>query len=220
MKQLKILNLYSGIGGNRKLWGDDHDITAVEINQDIAKIYSDFFPDDKVIVGDAHQYLLEHIQDDWDFIWSSPPCQSHSRMIRGGRNRKLRYPDMKLYEEIVFLNYEFKGKWVVENVKPFYKPFMKPVEIGRHLIWSNFHITPKDVKQPKGFIQRCTVDGADSLKEWLGLNYQGNLYYDGNNDPAQVLRNCIHPELGLHILKCSQEKELELKLSVSKGEPK
>lgn len=24
-ENMKILNLYSGIGGNRKLWGDDHD---------------------------------------------------------------------------------------------------------------------------------------------------------------------------------------------------
>lgn len=31
---MKILNLYAGIGGNRKLWtpnGDEHDITAVNI---------------------------------------------------------------------------------------------------------------------------------------------------------------------------------------------
>jgi hypothetical protein len=26
----RILNLFSGIGGNRALWGDDHDITAVD----------------------------------------------------------------------------------------------------------------------------------------------------------------------------------------------
>ena len=30
-KKLKILNLYAGIGGNRKLWGNEHDITAVEL---------------------------------------------------------------------------------------------------------------------------------------------------------------------------------------------
>jgi DNA (cytosine-5)-methyltransferase 1 len=29
---MRILNLYAGIGGNRKLWGDDHEITAVELN--------------------------------------------------------------------------------------------------------------------------------------------------------------------------------------------
>lgn len=35
---MKILNLYAGIGGNRKLWGDDHEITAVEIESKIASI--------------------------------------------------------------------------------------------------------------------------------------------------------------------------------------
>ena len=56
---MKVLNLYAGIGGNRKLW-TDVDVTAVELNPDIADIYWDFFPNDKVIVADAHQYLLEH----------------------------------------------------------------------------------------------------------------------------------------------------------------
>ena len=67
---MKILNLYAGIGGNRKLWGDEHEITAVEIDPEIAAIYQDFFPNDEVIVGDAHQYLLEHFKE-YDFIWSN-----------------------------------------------------------------------------------------------------------------------------------------------------
>ncbi len=29
---MNILNLYAGIGGNRKLWGSTHKITAVESN--------------------------------------------------------------------------------------------------------------------------------------------------------------------------------------------
>lgn len=70
--QVKILNLYAGIGGNRKLWGDTHEITAVEYKPEIAKIYQDHFPNDTVIVTDAHQYLLDHF-DEFDFIWSSPP---------------------------------------------------------------------------------------------------------------------------------------------------
>ena len=51
----KVLNLYAGIGGNRKLW-ENVDVTAVEINPNIANIYNDFFPNDKIIVDDAHQY--------------------------------------------------------------------------------------------------------------------------------------------------------------------
>ena len=76
---MKILNLYSGIGGNRKLWGDKHEIIAVENVKEIADVYQDFFPNDKVIVADAHKYLVEHYSE-YDFIWSSPPCPTHTRM--------------------------------------------------------------------------------------------------------------------------------------------
>ena len=74
---MKILNLYAGVGGNRRLWGDKHEITAVEWNKSVADCYHDLYPNDTVIVADAHQYLLEHYQE-FDFIWSSPLCQSHS----------------------------------------------------------------------------------------------------------------------------------------------
>src|SRR5680860_1285631 len=74
---MDVLNLYAGIGGNRKLW-TDCDVTAVEWDEETAKVYQDYFPNDKVIVGDAHQYLLDHYKE-FDFIWSSPPCPTHSR---------------------------------------------------------------------------------------------------------------------------------------------
>ena len=97
---MKILNLYCGLGGNRKLWGDRHEITAIEREPEIAKIYQDFFPNDKVLVVDAHQYLLEHFEE-FDFIWASPPCPSHSHIRKelgveaSGQNKPV-YPDMKL----------------------------------------------------------------------------------------------------------------------------
>ena len=115
---MRILNLYAGIGGNRKLWGDKHKITAVEYKREIADIYHDFFPKDKIVVADAHQYLLDHYKE-FDFIWSSPPCPSHSRLrkrLSMASGAKAIYPDMKLYEEIIFLEGYFDGKWVVENV--------------------------------------------------------------------------------------------------------
>ena len=160
-------------------------------------------PQDKVVVDDAHQYLLDHYAE-FDFIWSSPPCQSHSRMIRSGKNRKPRYPDMNLYEEILFLKYNFKGLWVVENVKPFYTPLIKAKEVGRHLFWANFDFDEQEVKQPKNFINKTTVAGSEDLKKWLGIEYEGNIYYENNHCPAQVLRNCVHPDVGKQIFDAAQ----------------
>ncbi|KKN65797.1 hypothetical protein LCGC14_0477330 [marine sediment metagenome] len=145
---MKILNLYAGIGGNRKLWGDKHKITAIEINPKIAKIYQDFFPNDKVIIADAHQYLLEHYKE-FDFIWGSPPCPTHSRLALSNSGRdeiKNKYPNMKLYEEILFLKYYFKGEWVIENVISYYNPLIKPFECGLHYYWSSFIINNIRIK--------------------------------------------------------------------------
>ena len=54
----KILNLYAGVGGNRKLWGDKYEVTAVEFEQYIADAYKELNPNDVVIVADAHYNLL------------------------------------------------------------------------------------------------------------------------------------------------------------------
>ena len=135
---MKILNLYAGIGGNRKLWGDEHEITAVELNESIAKIYQDFFPDDTVIVGDAHQYLLDHYKE-YDFIWSSPPCPSHSRArFWGWKETRPIYPDMSLYQEILLLKTHYSGVWVVENTKPYYEPLIEGKAYWKALILVEF----------------------------------------------------------------------------------
>ncbi len=195
---MKILNLYAGIGGNRKLWGDKHEVTAVENNPEIAKIYQDFFPNDKVIIADAHKYLLEHYKE-FDFIWSSPPCPSHSRMrkntctnVQEGQPRYAKpiYPDMKLYAEILFLKGYFKGKWVVENVISWYEPLIKPQKANRHYFWSNFIISQnKDVPN--------TLDITSGKRE-IGLDISKK---DCSIRKDQVMHNCVEPELGLHILK-------------------
>ena len=198
---MKILNLYSGLGGNRKHW-DNAEVTAVEIDPKIAEIYQQQYPDDEVVVGDAHEYLLQNANK-FDFIWSSPPCQSHSRLIRSGRNRKPRYPDFKLYEEILFLEHDFDGKWVVENVVPYYKPLIQPSsKVGRHLFWSNFDFVIEEVKSPKNMLSGGKKQSRkEDLMKWLGIHYEGNVYYNGNHCPAQVLRNCVHPLIGKQIIE-------------------
>jgi len=197
MDNVRVLNLYAGLGGNRKHWVNV-DVTAVEYTHDISEVYKERHPGDTLIVGDAHQYLLNHYME-FDFIWSSPPCQSHSKMIRSGKNRKPRYPDMRLYEEILFLQHNFSGKWLVENVHPYYKPLIPAKSVGRHLFWANFDFECQGVIPVNNFINKTNVAGSLELKEWLGIDYKGNLYYEGNHCPSQVLRNCVHPNIGLQI---------------------
>lgn len=200
-KKKKILNLYAGVGGNRKFWNAD--VTAVEIDKNIASVYSGLYPCDKIVITDAHQYLLENANY-FDFIWSSPPCQSHSHMARYGRNRRPRYADLQLYEEILFLKYNYKGLWVVENVVPYYKPLITPEKkIGRHLIWSNFPITDTETPEFENMINRQNSSDKVKLQEWLGIFYEKNIYYGNNHCTTQVLRNCVHPNIGLHILNCA-----------------
>jgi len=192
---IKILNLYAGIGGNRKLWNGDIEVTAVEIDEEIAKIYKDFFPQDKVIVTDAHQYLLEHYKE-FDFIWSSPPCPSHSRMnfLLKEKGKNMTYPDMKLYEEIIFLNTFYKGYFVVENVKGYYIPLIIPQKTERHYFWANFNITnimcSKKVRNDKGMTLKVKMEDKNIII---------NNFYNYNGDKRTLLNNAIESELGLHI---------------------
>lgn len=195
---MKILNLYCGIGGNRKLWGDEHEVTAVELDPNIAAVYQDLFPKDKVIIGDAHKYLKEHFSE-FDFIWTSPPCQTHSsfRQNIGVRFRGVEavYPDMKLYQEIIFLQYNFKGKWVVENVNPYYNPLIEPnVELDRHKFWCNFNIEKAEFVRHK--LREAQIP---QLQEAYGYDLSG---YKLPNK-RQVLRNCVLPDVGKHILDSS-----------------
>lgn len=203
---MKILNLYCGIGGNRRLW-EGHEITAVEYREDIAAVYKHYFPGDTVIIADAHQYLLGHYKE-FDFIWSSPPCQTHSRArLWGHKNSdkvESKYPDMKLYQEIIFLDNYFNGLWTVENVKPYYDPLIRArTELGRHLFWSNFNITQTEIKEAD--IKEGT------RQEWSELHGFDLSDFKINSRKDQIYRNCVHPETGLHILNCALGKAADKK---------
>ncbi|MCP4648737.1 MAG: DNA cytosine methyltransferase [PVC group bacterium] len=191
----KVLNLYAGIGGNRKLW-EGVEVTAVELNPEIAEIYKDLFPDDTVVVDDAHDFLLKNYKD-YDFIWSSPPCQSHSDIRRMGAIAEMYdavFPDMNLWGEIVFLKHFYKGKYVVENVKPYYKPFVEPSEIiDRHCFWSNYSISNSFQKSEKFDIRKKGSKG-------FGFDISG---YKIKHRKDQIIRNLVNPDLGLHIYNCA-----------------
>ena len=205
---MKILNLYAGIGGNRKLWGNDHQVTAVELDPDIAKIYSKFYPGDKIIIGDAHQYLLNYYSE-FDFIWSSPPCPTHSRLVITTLKARgfISYPDMTLYQEIILLSKFFKGKYVVENVVSYYDPLIPPITMLRHYFWANFNIIYKEIKDQRTGMMGKIPNEVKEFQKILGFDLSKcSLKWD---DKRRALRNCVLPELGKHILYCAMGAEIK-----------
>ena len=196
----KILNLYACLGGNRYKWGNDHDITAIELDPDLAELYKERFPDDDVIVCDAHQYLLDNYKG-FDFIWSSPPCPSHSRARFARRNTTTaEYPDMKLYEEILFLENWFEGKYVVENVIPYYTPLIPAQKRGRHLYWTNF-ILPTELGERK-----CSImESKDEVEKWCEFHEFDFRKYKGKQRMDKIARNLVDFEAGKTILETALE---------------
>ena len=200
---MKILNLYACLGGNRLKWDEvaDIEVTAVELDEEAARLYQERFPKDKVIVADAHQYLLDHYKE-FDFIWSSPPCPTHSRARYWNSSNydtttKAVYPDLKLYEEILFLQHYYKsGKFVVENVIPYYEPLIPGLKRGRHLYWTNFNL-PYDIKD-RGFKISQEKNELDALCKFHDYDFTK---YKGNQRLDKMARNLVDYEAGKTILE-------------------
>jgi DNA (cytosine-5)-methyltransferase 1 len=219
MGNYKILNLYACLGGNRYKWDEvakeaniNIEVTAVELDAELAKLYQERFPNDTVIVADAHQYLLDHYKK-FDFIWSSPPCPSHSK-ARFARHESTtpEYPDMKLYQEIIFLQNYFKGKYCVENVVPFYEPLILAKKRGRHLYWTNFNL-PVDLNERKS----PPMEEKGDMPKWCNFHEYDFYKYKGKQRTQKIARNLVDYEAGrtifetaLGILKNRNVQQLQL----------
>ena len=199
---MKILNLYACLGGNRYKWNEvksDIEVTAVELDPELARLYQERFPNDKVIVADAHQYLLDHYKE-FDFIWSSPPCPSHSRINISQYTReswKPKYPDMALYQQIIFLNHFYKGKYCIENVIPYYNCLIPGKQRGRHLYWTNF-------KLPNILSERKNPDWSRTKnveKIWIEFHDYDFTKYKGKQSKQKGARNLVDYEAGKTIFK-------------------
>ena len=203
MKKIKVLNLYACLGGNRAKWDEVADIkvTAVELDPELARMYKERFPNDVMIVADAHQYLLDHYKE-FDFIWTSPPCPTHSKVRISQKNTKAfkpEYPDMELYEEIIFLQNYFTGKFVVENVISYYDPLIKAQKRGRHLYWCNFNL-PKDLKERKDGVG--LIGGAkDEVSKFCVFHEIDLTGYRGMQRKDKIARNLVDYEVGRVILE-------------------
>ena len=93
--------------GNRYKWGNEHEIVAVEWDEELAKLYKERFPNDEVVVADAHEYLLKNFRS-FDFIWSSLNLVLHIRVRFFGSRKSTKASQTrisrhtKLYQEIIF----------------------------------------------------------------------------------------------------------------------
>jgi DNA (cytosine-5)-methyltransferase 1 len=193
--KIKVLNLYACLGGNRYKWDEvaDIEVTAVELDEELARMYKERFPNDIVIIADAHQYLLDHFKD-FDIIWSSPPCPTHSksRFWAYGKTMPV-YPDMKLYEEIIFLQHHAleNQKWIVENVNGYYEPLINATKRGRHLFWSNFNLPIINKKDNTGKLN------FESRFEPLKKHHDIKVFdYKGKQNRLKILRNLVDYEVG------------------------
>ena len=202
MSKYKILNSYASLGGNRYKWDEvaDIEVTAVELDPEIAKLYQERYPNDTVIVGDAHKYLRENYER-FDFIWASPPCPTHSKLQLAWKNMKRRnfdmpYPDLKLYEEIIFLQHYFDGKYCIENVIPYYEPLIPAKKRGRHLYWTNFNLpnSLNERKSPKDFAK----GNIESLSDFHDYDFRK---YKGKQRLDVVAKDLVDYEAGRTILE-------------------
>ena len=199
---MKVLNLYACLGGNRYKW-TDCEVTAVELDPEAARLYQERFPNDTVIIADAHQYLLDHFKE-FDFIWSSPPCPSHSKVRISQKNRegfKFLYPDLKLYEEIIFLDNFFDGKYCIENVTPYYEPLIQGQKRGRHIYWTNF-ILPNNLNERKLDGILCSMKNeVDTLSKFHDYDFRK---YNGSQSINKMARNLVDYEAGLTIFNTAR----------------
>ncbi len=192
----KVLNLFAGkYGGNRALWSStEYEITAIELNPENAQTYQSLYPNDKVIIGDATEFIRDKSIDlnQFDFIWASPPCQRNSQMMKFYKNTEKRKPLPNLDQTIglyFWLKTEYKGLFCIENVQPWFKWLLDPVKIDRHLFWVNFPL--KSIS---------FIDNHSNKHGKIG----GIMRDKTKKTPEQ--RDMVNPEIGLYIIESALKK--------------
>jgi len=121
----------------------------------------------------------------------------------------------EIYGLKIWLDWNFQGKYVIENVQPYYKTPIEPTaRIDRHVFWSNFKIRPRRFREKRkghGSLENShimrdnkekliTIAMLDDVKEHvLCLTKRLGL---------QIIRNCVDPRIGEYILEELSENKL------------
>ena len=124
MKKIKVLDLFSGVGGLS--FGFAHDdmfeiVAANEILPDMAKAYELNHPTVKMYCKDIKDFSITDLKTDFnikkgdiDLIIGGPPCQAYSTVGK----RLIDDPRGKLFQEYYRLLKEINPKvFLFENVK-------------------------------------------------------------------------------------------------------
>lgn len=191
----KILNLYSGIGGTIHKLNDYSNITNVDNNKIVLEINKRLHPGSTNILCDAKEYLIKNYRN-FDIILASPPCQPNTRLNYTLNSQNIvRLPDLSIYEIVLFLEQFHKGLYMVENVISYFEPLIKPQILDRHFVWSNVKF--KNIDMPNKF--NLSSSNIKYLENSLGINLGKTKGLGKRKD--QILRNCIHPGLGVQIIE-------------------
>ena len=98
---------------------------------------------------------------------------------------------MRLYQEIIFLDTHFKGKYVVENVIPYYEPLIHAKKRGRHLYWTNF-LLPSILSTRKSNF----MEGEREVEKWEIFHEIKVSEYKGTQRKDKIARNLVDYEAG------------------------
>lgn len=193
---MRILDLYGGVGGTgigihevcQEEFGLEYDYMIVENDEEVIKYHALNCPRSHIYKEDAINWLDK--LENFDFIWVSPPCKSHSMaMLFWSNTEKFRQIDKDLFKWIRKTRELKLPAIVVENVVPYYGFKYKPTcMIGRHVFWANFPILPFEVpKRPKAFDYMTKND-------WC--NYKGIIAAT-----REQARAAVHPAIAGGIFK-------------------
>lgn len=192
---MKVLNAYAGIGGNRHLWPASWKITAIELDERVAAEYARRYPDDTVLVEDAHAFVMDRAAE-FEAVWTSPPCPTHSRLAKtvAARTGAALEPDPRLWEEVEFLR-ELGGRYVVENVHTYYAPPIAPdVVTARHYYWTNNPPAMLTALHGTGIL--CPDTRMAEYAEAYGLP---PIPHRALRDSRKAMRNAVVPHEGLEL---------------------
>jgi DNA (cytosine-5)-methyltransferase 1 len=110
---------------------------------------------------------------------------------------------MKLYEEILFLDNFFDGKYCVENVIPYYEPLIPEKKRGRHLYWTNFNL-PNILSERDKISGLINKDDYEAIKKLCEFHDYDFFKYKGEQRRSKMARNLVDYEAGLTIFNIAR----------------